>query len=130
MNILVDCIRMVPQFLMAVPAVQQITEYTLLGIRRLWRTVFGLGNHLLQLFKGFMVNNRFVNIFEYCPVLLRIFKAGFVLKRFGISFEIDDIAAILLLRQYLLNGCLTPFVRIGLRLFYRLSAVLYFASMP
>lgn len=78
-------------------------------------TAFGFSNKFLHLFKGLTIDNRFVNIFEYCPVLLRIFKAGFVLKRFGISFEIDDIAAILLLRQYLLNGCLTPFVRIGLR---------------
>ena len=50
----------------------------------------------LHLFPSDPVNDRLMDIEEDCPVFFRVFNTPFHFIGFGVAFEVDDIAAVLL----------------------------------
>ena len=66
---------------------------------------------LLDLLKDRPLNDRFVDVLKDNPVLPVIFNSLFVLVRLGVGFEIKDVAAILLQRQYFGNTGAVPLCR-------------------
>ena len=117
MNILVDGVGVVAQLCVAVAAEQQISKDTFLPIMRFRCTAFRLGNASLHLLKVLSGNNRLVNILEDHPILWVVIIPPFILEGLGIGLEIDNIAAVFLLREDFLHCGLAPPVRIRLRLF-------------
>ena len=66
---------------------------------------------LLDLLKDCPLNDRFVDIFEYHPVLPIILQALFILVRFGVGLKVQNVAAILLQGQYFCDAGTVPLRR-------------------
>ena len=95
-NVLVDRVGVIPQFFVAVAAVEQVAENAFRAVLLFGCAVFGVAEHLLHLFVGFTVDDRLVDILKNQPVLFRIVNAAVVFERLGMRFEIDHIAAVFL----------------------------------
>ena len=63
----------------------------------------------LHLLPGGPVNNGLVDVEEDGPVFLRVFDPLFHLIGFGVAFEVDDVAAVFLQGEDLLDGGVAPF---------------------
>ena len=66
----------------------------------------------LHLFPSLAVNDSLMDIEEDRPVFLRVFDPLFHLVGLGVAFEVDDIAAIFLQGEDLLDGGVSPFGRL------------------
>ena len=98
-NILFVVFNVKPQLSSAVSTIKQITEHIALPVFRFGIAAAGFAYKLLYLFKGFTVNNRFVDIFENRPFILGISIPCFVLEGFRAGFEVDNIPAVFLLSE-------------------------------
>ena len=63
----------------------------------------------LHLLPGGSLNDGLVDVEEDGPVFLRVFDPLFHLIGFGVAFEVDDVAAVLLQGEDLLDGGMAPF---------------------
>ncbi|EQE41362.1 hypothetical protein QEY_0554 [Clostridioides difficile CD165] len=72
----------------------------------------GSGLQRLYLFPSGPINNSLVNIEEDRPVFLRVFDPALHLVGFGVAFEVDDIAAILLRGKDFLDRGMAPLGRL------------------
>ena len=95
----------------ALRAFQQAREYA--GFLR-DRGLFAARPFLerLHLFPSLAVNDGFMDIEENRPVFLRVFDPLFHLVGFGVAFEVDDIAAVFLQGEDLLDGGVPPLGRL------------------
>ena len=95
----------------ALRAFQQAREYA--GFLR-DRGLFAARPFLerLNLFPSLTVNDSFMDIEEDCPVFFRVLDPLFHLVGLGIAFEVDDIAAIFLQGEDLLDGGMPPLGRL------------------
>ena len=66
----------------------------------------------LHLFPSLAVNDGLMDIEEDCPVFLRIFDPLFHLVGLGVAFEVNDIAAVFLQGEDLLDGGMPPLGRL------------------
>lgn len=87
----------------ALRAFQQAGEYAgLLCDRRLFAARPFLKR--LHLFPSLAVNDSLMDIEEDCPVFLRVFDPLFHLVGLGVAFKVNDIAAVFLQGEDLLDG--------------------------
>ena len=95
----------------ALRAFQQAREYA--GLLR-DRGLFAARPFLerLHLFPSLAVNDSLMDIEEDRPVFLRVFDPLFHLVGLGVAFEVNDIAAIFLQGEDLLDGGVSPFGRL------------------
>jgi len=94
LNFRVALIEMEMQIVFAIGADKQAGKHILFAL--VGNALAYLAALLLYLFLCGPVNNSFVNVFENSPILRVVFKAFFVFVGFAVSFEVDNIAAILL----------------------------------
>ena len=66
---------------------------------------------LLDLLKDCPLNDRFVDIFEYHPILPVILQSLFILVRLGVGLKVQNVAAILLQGQYFCDAGTVPLRR-------------------
>ena len=94
----------------ALRAFQQAGEYA--GLLR-DRGLFAARPFLerLHLFPSLAVNDSLMDIEEDCPVLFRVLDPLFHLVGLGVAFEVDDIAAVFLQGEDLLDSGMPPFGR-------------------
>ena len=76
-----------------------------------------VGQHFLDFVVGVPVDDRVMNILKDQPIFLRIINAPVVLERLGMCFEVQNVSAILLSFQNVVNRSAFPFVRIWLLFF-------------
>ena len=105
---------MIPQLAAAIGAIKKIAKHILLAVLLFRSTALCLYDKRLHQLKIITIDNRLVNILEYNPVFFRIVVPFLILVGFGISFEVDDIAAILLLGKDFGNSGFAPFIFIRL----------------
>lgn len=95
----------------ALRAFQQAGEYAgLLRDRGLFAACPFLER--LHLFPSLAVNDGFMDIEEDRPVFLRVFDPLFHLVGLGVAFEVNDIAAVFLQGEDLLDGGMPPLGRL------------------
>lgn len=83
MDVLVDCVCVIPHFFVAISAIQQVAEDALGTVFFLWRTVFCVGQHFLDFVVGVPVDDRIMNILKDQPIFLRIIETGVCPKYAG-----------------------------------------------
>ena len=95
----------------ALRAFQQAREYA--GLLR-DRGLFAARPFLerLHLFPSLAVNDSLMDIEEDRPVLFRVLNPLFHLVGLGVAFEVNDIAAVFLQGEDLLDGGVSPFGRL------------------
>ena len=95
----------------ALRAFQQAGEYAgLLRDRGLFAACPFLER--LHLFPSLAVNDGLMDIEEDCPVLFRVLNPLFHLVGLGVAFEVNDIAAVFLQGEDLLDGGMPPLGRL------------------
>ena len=123
----VDVVEIVVQLVAAVSAVQQIGEHILLGF--LGFPALRSITEFLHLFPCGGVNDDLVVVFKNGPVFFGVDQTAFVLKGFGICFEVDQSAGVLPERQNFGDRGFTPFARCILALFTALADALAFPML-
>lgn len=108
-DIVVALVEMIIQVVTTIRTDQQTAENVSLTI--LGFALTDLSALFLDLFPDYTVNDGLMDVFENQPVLPVIIDPLLILVGFGISFEVENITAILLDRQHLHNGGLAPFGR-------------------
>ena len=111
LDVVVALVEVESQIAAALRAFQIAGEHAgLLGdLGPLAAGAFGEGLHL---FPGGTVNDGLMDIEENGPVFLRVFNAAFDLIGFGVTFEVDHIAAVFLQGEDFLDGGMVPLGRL------------------
>ena len=110
-NVVVFLVEMEVEVAAALGAFQSLGKHTrLLSNSRLFAPCAFLQS--LHLFPSHTVNDGLMDIEEDCPVFFRVFNAPLHLVGFGVAFEVNNIAAVFLQGQYLLDGGMSPFGRL------------------
>ena len=114
MDFLVVCICVIPKLAAAIGTIKKIAKHILLAVLLFRSTALCLYDKRLHQLKIITVNNRLVNVLENHPVFFRIIVAFLILVWFGISLEVDYIAAILLLSENFGDSGFAPLVFVRL----------------